>query len=79
MRLARTHASEWHIDPKHIGVVSFSAGANLAVLLSTHPDDRHIESTPAAADVDTKIDARANFAIIVYPAYLTIEPDQDHA
>ena len=76
MRLARTHASEWHIDPTHIGVVGFSAGANLAVLLSTHPDDRHVESTPAAADIDTKVDARANFAIIVYPAYLTIEPEQ---
>jgi acetyl esterase/lipase len=75
MRIARAHASEWHIDPGHIGVVGFSAGANLAVLLSTHPDDQHVESTPAAQDADTKVDARANFAIIAYPAYLATEPD----
>ena len=63
-------------DPTHIGVLGFSAGANLAVLLSTHPDDQHVESTPAAPDVDTKVDARANFAIVTYPAYLSIEPEQ---
>jgi acetyl esterase/lipase len=76
MRLARTHASDWHINPSRIGVMGFSAGANLAVLLSTHPDDQHVESTPAAPDVDTHMDARANFAIIVYPAYLAVPPEQ---
>src|SRR6185312_1250131 len=38
MRLTRAHAAEWHIDPKRIGVMGFSAGAHLAVALSTHPD-----------------------------------------
>jgi acetyl esterase/lipase len=75
MRLARAHAAEWHIDPNRIGVIGFSAGANLAVLLSTHPDDTHVMSTPAAPDVNATIDARANFAIVVYPAYLGIAPD----
>lgn len=70
MRLARTHAKEWKIDRQKIGVVGFSAGGNLAVLMSTHPDDTHVESTPAAADVDAKMDARADFAVVVYPAYL---------
>ena len=62
MRLARQHAAEWHLDPTRIGVVGFSAGANLAVLLGTHPDDRHIESTPAAPEVNPRIDARPDFA-----------------
>jgi acetyl esterase/lipase len=75
MRLARAHAADWHIDPSHIGVMGFSAGANLAVLLSSHPDDHHVESTPAAPDVNTRISARADFAIIVYPAYLALDPD----
>jgi acetyl esterase/lipase len=74
MRLARAHAADWHIDPTHIGVMGFSAGANLAVLLSTHPDDHHVESTPAAPDVNTHISARADFAIIVYPAVLAMPP-----
>jgi acetyl esterase/lipase len=75
MRLARQHATEWRIDPSRIGVIGFSAGANLAVLLSSHPDDTHVSTTPAAPDVDSAIDARANFAIIVYPAYLINMPE----
>lgn len=70
MRLARAHAAEWHINPHHIGVIGFSAGGNLAVLLSTHPDDTHVASSPAASEADTSIDARPDFAIIGYPAYL---------
>jgi acetyl esterase/lipase len=87
MRLTRARAAEWHIDPAKIGVVGFSAGGNLAVLLSTHPDDNHIASTPAAADVPgvhgrlngtpqltDPLDAAPNFAIVIYPAYLAIPP-----
>ena len=74
MRLTRAHAADWHIDPTHIGVMGFSAGANLAVLLCTHPNDDHVASTPAAPDTNPHINARADFAIIVYPAYLAIAP-----
>ena len=76
MRLTRAHAAEWHIDPNKIGVSGFSAGGNLATLLSLYPDDHTVEKTPAAPDVDTTIDARPNFAILVYPAYLAVDPDQ---
>lgn len=70
MRLARTHAKEWKIEKDKIGLVGFSAGGNLAVLMSTHADDTHVEGTPAVADVDANVDARPNFAVVVYPAYL---------
>lgn len=70
MRVARAHAEGWHINPARIGVVGFSAGGHLAVTLSNHFDDTSVESTPAAADVDTKISARPEFAILGYPAYL---------
>ena len=69
MRLARKHASEWHLNPRLIGVLGFSAGAHLAVVLSTHSDDTHVMTTAAALDVDGAIDARANFAMVIYPAY----------
>jgi acetyl esterase/lipase len=81
VRLARAHAAEWHIDRNRIGVVGFSAGGNLAVLLSSHPDDNHVGSTPAVPQVPMQsgapgepIDARVNFAIVVYPAYLAVPP-----
>ena len=78
MRLARQHAAEWHINPDRIGVIGYSAGGNLAVLLSTHPDDVHVLSTPAAPDVPTVNGtprrAAPAFAILGYPAYLAVPP-----
>jgi acetyl esterase/lipase len=76
MRLARAHASEWHIDANHIGVVGFSAGGNLAALMSTHSDDNHVTTTPAASDANTALSAKPDFAILVYPAYLAVSPEQ---
>jgi acetyl esterase/lipase len=73
MRVARAHAAEWHINPHKIGVVGFSAGAHLSVALSTHWDDKHVESTPAAGEVDSAFGARPDFAIVVYPGYLTAD------
>lgn len=79
MRLTRAHAAAWHIAPERIGVVGFSAGGNLAVLLATHPDDTHVLTTPAAAAVPMQagrpVDARADFAIEAYPAYLAAQPE----
>lgn len=75
MRIAREHAAEWHINPARIGVIGFSAGGDLAAVLSNHFDDTSVESTPAATDVDSKINARPEFAILGYPAYLSTGPN----
>ena len=65
MRITRTHAAQWHIDPHRIGVIGFSAGAHLAVALSTHPDfqGRNVPSST--------IDARPNFQMVIYPGWLS--------
>ncbi len=68
MRLTRTHAAEWHIDPHRIGVLGFSAGGHLAAVVSNHAD-----YAPAGSPAN-KIDARPNFAVIIYPGYLA-SPD----
>jgi acetyl esterase/lipase len=65
MRLTRAHAAEWHIDPKRVGVIGFSAGAHLAAALSTHPDFQGATVPPSTAD------ARPNFQMIIYPGWLT--------
>jgi acetyl esterase/lipase len=35
IRLVRSHAPEWRIDPQRIGVLGFSAGGHLAATAST--------------------------------------------
>jgi acetyl esterase/lipase len=64
MRLTRAHAAEWHIDPKRIGAIGFSAGAHLAAVLSTHPDFQ------GANVPSSSIDARPDFQMILYPGWL---------
>jgi acetyl esterase/lipase len=64
MRLTRAHAAEWHIDPNRIGAIGFSAGAHLAVVLSTHPDFQG-KNIPSST-----VDARPNFQMVIYPGWL---------
>ena len=66
--IVRSHAADWHIDPKRIGVLGFSAGAHLAAALSTHFEKRLYDSVDAADQVS----CRPDFAVIVYPGYLAI-------
>ncbi|MGA2114680.1 MAG: alpha/beta hydrolase [Bryobacteraceae bacterium] len=66
--IVRSHAAEWHIDPKRVGVLGFSAGAHLAAALSTHFDQRLYEPIDAA----DQLSCRPDFAVIVYPGYLAI-------
>ncbi|SEG54639.1 Acetyl esterase/lipase [Bryocella elongata] len=75
MRLTRAHAEEWNLNPKLIGILGFSAGAHLAVALSSHADDTHVMSTPAADDVNSAISAKADFAMVIYPAYTAADSD----
>lgn len=72
--LARLHAAEWHIDPKRIGVLGFSAGGHLAAAISTHFDQRLYDPVDEA----DKQSCRPDFAVIVYPGYLAIA-DQNFA
>ncbi len=66
--MVREHAAEWHIDPRRVGVLGFSAGAHLSAALSTHYEQR-LYSPVDAAD---KQSCRPDFAVIVYPGYLAI-------
>src|SRR5579875_2430611 len=67
LRLVRSQAKEWHIDPHRIGILGFSAGGHLAAWASTHFDKRAYEPI----DQIDKVDCRPDFAILIYPAYLT--------
>jgi acetyl esterase/lipase len=67
--MVREHAAEWKIDPKRIGVLGFSAGAHLAVAVSTHYERRLYPRVDAADDLS----CRPDFEVVVYPGYLALE------
>lgn len=70
MSLTRKHAGDWGIKPDRIGILGFSAGGNLCVMVALHANERTFKADPA---IDQ--DAKPNFVIPVYPAYLVDEND----
>jgi endo-1,4-beta-xylanase len=66
IRLVRAHAKEWNIDPNKIGIMGFSAGAELsapaAIFFSEF--DR---TNSAAGDPLAGVSSRPDFVGIVYP------------
>ena len=68
LRLVRSHAAEWRIDPRRIGVLGFSAGGYLVAEMSTHFGDRLYAPVDAADDQS----GRPDFAIAIYPGHLAL-------
>jgi acetyl esterase/lipase len=64
--LVRQHAAEWHVDPKKVGVIGFSAGGHLAAAVST----RFAQRTYPPVDAADELSCRPDFAILVYPGHL---------
>jgi acetyl esterase/lipase len=70
IRMVRSHAADWHIDPARLGIMGFSAGGHLAATASTHFDS----GQPAAADPVDRAGSRPDFAILAYPVISMTEP-----
>lgn len=68
MGLVREHAAEWGIDPNRLGAMGFSAGAHLTAALSVHYEKRLYQPIDAA----DRQSCRPDFAIVVYPGYLSL-------
>ncbi len=74
MRMVRSGAATWNVDPGRIGVLGFSAGGHLASSAATlfdAPEGR----TGAALD---SVSARPDFAVLVYPV-ISLKPPFYHA
>jgi acetyl esterase/lipase len=71
--LVREHAREWGVDPARIGVLGFSAGGNLAAVLSND----HGQRTYPAVDAADQFSCRPDFAVLIYPAYLVAKGETD--
>jgi len=60
MRIVRSHAKEWNINPAKIGIMGFSAGGHVASTLTTHYNHKVYQTK------DT-VSARPDFSILIYP------------
>lgn len=67
--LIRHRTKEWNIDPTRVGVIGFSAGGHLCATLGGSFEAR---TYPAVDDAD-KESCRPDFAMLIYPFYLTGE------
>lgn len=70
MRLVRSRAAEWGIDPARIGLVGFSAGGEV-VSMTAFGNTAGIADAPDPVD---RADARPDFIVEIYPGPLGI-PD----
>jgi acetyl esterase/lipase len=74
VRLVRSRAKEWNIDPKRIGVIGSSAGGHLVSTLVTHFD----AGKPGATDPIERQSSRPDVAILCYPV-ITMDGSFTHA
>lgn len=63
IRLIRTYAAHYGLDPARAGVLGFSAGGHVAASLAT----RYADRVYASIDAADAIDARPAFAGLMYP------------
>lgn len=70
MRLVRSRAAEWGVDPNRIGFLGFSAGGEVASMVAFRPN----AGDPNAPDPIDRASARPDFLAEVYPGPLGI-PD----
>jgi acetyl esterase/lipase len=74
IRLIRSRAAEWKIDPAKIAIMGFSAGGHLASTLETHFD----AGTDTAEDPVDRLSSRPDFAALVYPVITLKTPGVTH-
>jgi acetyl esterase/lipase len=72
--LVRFQAAQWHIDPRKIGVIGFSAGGHMVAAISTHFEQRLYPEVDAA----DRESCRPDFAVALYPGHLAV-PEKDFA
>jgi len=73
IRLVRSKAREWNIDPNKIGIAGSSAGGHLASTAGTHFD----AGNPQAGDPLEKLSCRPDFMLLLYPV-VTFKEEWGH-
>ncbi len=65
MRLVRSRAKEWGVDPARLGFIGFSAGGEVAGMIETRFD----AGKPDAPDTIERFSSRPDFTALIYPYY----------
>jgi acetyl esterase/lipase len=68
LRLVRSRAAEWGIDPARVGMMGFSAGGEVVSMVTFGG----VPSDPGAPDPVDRLSSRPDFVIFVYPGPLGI-------
>ena len=68
MRLVRSKAKEWNIDPDRIGIMGFSAGGEVVSSIVYESG----EGNPDAEDPVDRMNGKPDFQILIYPGPLWI-------
>ena len=63
MRIVRSRAKEWNIDPARIGMLGFSAGGEVVTLIA-YADGTGDKNAPDPID---RLNGKPNFQMLVYP------------
>jgi endo-1,4-beta-xylanase len=63
VRVVHSRAAEWGLDPARVGVLAFSAGGELAALVSLRND----KGAPTAEDEVERHGSRPAFQALIYP------------
>ncbi len=63
VRLVRSRAAEFNVDPNRIGILGFSAGGGVVNLIAYDKGD----GDPSAADPIDRVNGRPSFEMMVYP------------
>lgn len=71
--LVRHRAKEIGVNPQRIGVLGFSAGGHLSAAVSNNYEQRAYPTVDGADAAS----CRPDFAIIIYPGYLTVKAEGD--
>ncbi len=70
MRIVRTRAAEFGVDPKQIGIMGFSAGGHLAGFTALQPR----RQLYAGSDKYEKASARPDFSVLLFPVVSLRKP-----
>lgn len=70
MRIVRTRAAEFGVDPKQIGIMGFSAGGHLAGFTALQPR----RELYAGSDKYEKASARPDFSVLLFPVVSLRKP-----